>query len=101
MCYYYCWKTPWQPFLLAVAYSLTCAAASLAEMIVAVWAWAIEKSAPQTLGAVGTLWKGLQTAQNRSARRLVVDYFVRIELLMRMPNLFLELLNFGDEALPF
>ena len=32
---------------------------------------------------------------------LVVDYFVRIELLMRMPNLFLELLNFGDEALPF
>jgi hypothetical protein len=76
-------------------------AASLAEMIVAVWAWAIEKSAPQTMAAVGTMWKGLRTAQNRSARRLVVDYFVRIELLMRMPNLFLELLNFGDEALPF
>jgi hypothetical protein len=31
----------------------------------------------------------------------VVDNVVCIELLMGMPNLFLELLNFGDEPLPF
>jgi hypothetical protein len=30
-----------------------------------------------------------------------VACFIRFELLMRMSNLFLKLLNFGDEARPF